>query len=200
MGKYAPGQSGNPRGRPAGLRSANSNTLLLLKAESLGKGAAPFLRGVYNCPQAPDQLRATAAIALLPYELARCTDRRLSRPVDLPRADSVEQALANIDELKRRGQQGLLGVEETTILISWEEASIRAIEGTVNERDLKLVESVALPAEGVPVRTVVSSPIPALPLGDGVPPIIMPDVSEPPKNGPWSPNPPPSPKPEDAPE
>jgi hypothetical protein len=34
-------------------------------------------------------------------------------------------------------------------------------------------------------------------LGDGVLPIIMPDVSEPPKNGPWSPDPPPSPEPKD---
>jgi hypothetical protein len=29
--------------------------------------------------------------------------------------------------------------------------------------------------------------MPSLPLGDGVPPIIMPDTSEPPSNGPWSP-------------
>jgi hypothetical protein len=195
MGKYAPGQSGNPAGRPKGARHAYDNrTLLLLKAESLGKGAAPFLRGVYNCPQAPDQLRATAAIALLPYELARCTDRRISRPVDIPKADTVEQALANIDELKRRGQQGLLGMEETTILISWEEATIRAIEGTVNERDLKLVESIM--PESVPVRTVVTSSIPALP-GTA---ITMPHTTtEPPANGPWSSNPSPPPEPEDAP-
>ena len=36
-----------------GARHAYDNrTLLLLKAESLGRGAAPFLRGVYNRPQA----------------------------------------------------------------------------------------------------------------------------------------------------
>jgi hypothetical protein len=62
MGKYPPGTSGNPKGRPKGLRGMDSRTLVLLKAESLGRGAATFLRGVYNCPQAPDQLRATAAI------------------------------------------------------------------------------------------------------------------------------------------
>ena len=93
--------SGNPSGRPAGKKTLlQSNTLLLLKAESLGKGAAPFLRGVYNCPQAPDQLRATAAIALLPYENVRCTDKRVSRPIDMPRSTTVEQCLENIAELK----------------------------------------------------------------------------------------------------
>jgi hypothetical protein len=167
----------------------------LLKAESLGKGAAPFLRGVYNCPQAPDQLRATAAIALLPYENSRCTDKRVSRPLDMPRGATVEQCLDNIAELKDRAYKGLLGLEETTLLIQMEEATIRAIEGTVNERDLKLVESTVLPLESIPVRTVVTSSIPALP-GTS---IDMPDVSEPPKNGPWSPNPPPPPEPKDAP-
>jgi hypothetical protein len=167
-----------------------------MKAEEMRDGHA-FLTSVYRRNELPITVRAGAAAAVIRYDRTPCTDRRISRPVDIPKADTVEQALANIDELKRRGQQGLLGVEETTILISWEEASIRAIEGTVNERDLKLVESVALPAEGVPVRTVVSSPVPALPLGDGVPPIIMPDVSEPPRNGPWSPDPPPSSEPKD---
>ena len=99
MGKFRPGQSGNPRGRPAGLRSITCNTLLLLKAESMVNAAA-FLRGVYRCLQAPDQLRATAAIALLPYENVRWTDRRVSRPLDLPKFDTVELALANIAELK----------------------------------------------------------------------------------------------------
>jgi hypothetical protein len=192
MGRYQPGQSGNPSGRPAGKKTLlQSNTLLLLKAESLGRGAAPFLRGVYNCPQAPDQLRATAAIALLPYENVRCTDKRVSRPLDMPRGTTVEQCLENIAELKDRAYKGALGLEETTLLIQMEEATIRAIEGTVNERDLKLVESVVVP-ESVPVRTVVTSSIPALP---GTEDTIRPDVSEPPANGPWSPNPPPSSEP-----
>jgi hypothetical protein len=124
---------------------------------------------------------------LLPYENVRATERRISRPLDIPKSDTVEQALANIAEIKARGYRGELGLEETSILISWEEATIRAIEGTVNERDLKLVESVFVP-ENIPVRTVVTSSMPSLPLGDGVPPIIMPDTSEPPSNGPWSPN------------
>ena len=56
----------------------------------------------------------------------------------------------------------------------------------MNERDLKLIESVVVP-ENIPVRTVVQSSMPALPLDEGAQPVIMPDVSEPPSNGPWSP-------------
>jgi hypothetical protein len=145
-----------------------------------------FLRGVQNCPQAGDQLRTTAAIALLPFENVRASDRRISRPLDMPRATTVEQCLENIAELRNRGYRGELGLEETSILIGWEEATIRAIEGTVNERDLKLIESVVVP-ENIPVRTVVQSSMPALPLDEGAQPVIMPDVSEPPSNGPWSP-------------
>jgi hypothetical protein len=141
-------------------------------------------------------LRATAAIALLPYENVRCTDKRVSRPLDMPRGTTVEQCLENIAELKDRAYKGALGLEETTLLIQMEEATIRAIEGTVNERDLKLIESVVVP-ESVPARTVVTSSIPALPGTEGV--TIMPDVSEPPKNGPWSPDPPKSPEPKDEP-
>jgi hypothetical protein len=138
--------------------------------------------------------RVGAAIALLPYENVRCTDRRISRPMDISKADTVEQCLENIAELKDRAYKGLLGLEEATMLVALEEATIKAIEGTVNERDLKLVESVALPAEGVPVRTVVTSALPSLP-GTA---ITMPDVSEPPRNGPWSPNSPKPPEPKDA--
>jgi hypothetical protein len=165
----------------------------LLKAESLGKGAAPFLRGVYNCPQAPDQLRATAAIALLPSENTRCTDKRVSRPIDMKRGTTVEDCLENIAELKDRAYKGLLGLEETTLLIAMEAETIKAIEGTVNERDLKLIESVVVP-EAVPVHTVVNSSLPSLP---GTESMIVPDTSEPPANGPWSPNPPPSSEPKD---
>jgi hypothetical protein len=170
--------------------------LLVMKAEEMRDGHT-FLTSVYRRNELPMTVRTGAAAAVVRYDRTPCTDRRISRPMDISKADTVEQALANIDELKRRGQQGFLGLEETSILISWEEATIRAIEGTINEHDLRLVESVALPAEGVPVRTVVTSSIPALPLGDGVPPIIMPDVSEPPNNGPWSPDPPPPPEPKD---
>jgi hypothetical protein len=111
----------------------------------------------------------------------------------MPAATTVEECLAAIAEFKRRGQQGLLGIEEVTALITWEAETIKAIEGTVNERDLKLVESTVLPAEPIPVRTVVASSVPALPGTD----ITMPDVSEPPRNGPWSSNPAPPPEPKD---
>ena len=76
--------------------------------------------------------------------------------------------------------------------------TIRAIEGTVNERDLKLIESVVVP-ENIPVRTVVQSSMPALPLDEGAQPVIMPDVSEPPSNGPWSPKNEGAPEPKDEP-
>jgi hypothetical protein len=86
-----------------------------------------------------------------------------------------------------------LGLEEGEILVRLEEATICAIEGTVNERDLKLIESVVVP-ESVPVRTVVNSSIPALPGNESM---IVPGTSDPPANGPWSSNFPPPPEPRD---
>jgi hypothetical protein len=159
---------------------------LLLKAESMVNAAA-FLRGVYRCLQAPDQLRATAAIALLPYENVRWTDRRVSRPLDLPKFDTVELALANIAELKDRVYKGLLGIEEGAALVALEDATIRAIEGTVLERDFRAVERV-IEHQAMPVHIVISGGLPVLPLGSNDSPMIMPDTSSPACDpGPWSP-------------
>jgi hypothetical protein len=187
MGKFKPGQSGNPRGRPLALRGMDSRTLVLLKAESLGRGAATFLCGVYNCEAAPDQLRATCAIALLPYENVRCSDRRVSRPLDMPKADTVELALANIAELKDRAYKGALGLEEATLLIQMEEATIRAFQDTLIERDVRVIEGV-LEHRAVTSEAVVSGGLPTMPLGENDSPIIMPNV-DPPANdpNPWTP-------------
>jgi hypothetical protein len=51
-----------------------------------------FLTSVMRSPQAPDQLRVTAALGAAPYIHTRSTDRRVSRPIDLPKAMTVEQA------------------------------------------------------------------------------------------------------------
>jgi hypothetical protein len=84
-----------------------------MKAESM-ENPVKFLRGVYRSEQAPDQLRVTAAIALLPFTATRCTDRCVSRSVDLPRATTVEQCLENIAELKDRVARAVLSVIFTT--------------------------------------------------------------------------------------
>jgi hypothetical protein len=139
-------------------------------------------------------IRSAAAQAILKYERAPCTDKRVSRPVDLPKAMTVEQAHRNHEELKQRIYRGELGLEEGETLCRLELRSVGALEATTNEKDLRFVESVIIP-ESVPVHTVVNSPVPALPGTN----IAVPDVSEPPKNGPWSPNSSKPPEPKDEP-
>jgi hypothetical protein len=173
MGKFKPGQSGNPKGRPAGVRSFQSNTLLLLKAESMANPVA-FLTGVYRSPQAPDQLRVTAALGVAPYVHVRATDRRISMPIDLPKPETAEIANANIAELIDRVNRGQLGVEEGEVLVRMQNAAIASLEGSVLSADFAVVE-----------RTIAANPVEGgLPR---LPGLILPNVDPPANPGPWEP-------------
>jgi hypothetical protein len=145
--------------------------------------AISFMRAVMRCPQAADGVRTRAGEALLRYENTPCTDRTVSRPLDLPRSDTIETALANAAEIKQRVLRGEMGIMEGEALVRMEEATARMIQDTVLERDFRVIEGTVASQSIVP-KTVVSGGMPRLP---GCETMLAPDVGTPENPGPWEP-------------
>jgi hypothetical protein len=108
---FKPGQSGNPQGRPSGRKGADAAYLLVLKANEMRK-PSEFLTSVYRSNEVPTPLRIAAATAAAPYIEPRCTDRKISNPIDLPVALDVATARGNIALIKTHIAIGRLGIEE----------------------------------------------------------------------------------------
>jgi hypothetical protein len=124
---FKPGQSGNPAGRPAGrgIGRKPGGDLLVFRAKQSGNALA-FFRDVMDSEVVPLQLRLVAAQGLAPYEHARCTDRRISCPIELPVATDIATARGNIGIIKAYMAAGRLGLEEGAALIEAEMKTIDA--------------------------------------------------------------------------
>jgi hypothetical protein len=179
------GTTNNPRGRPPGIRGVTEHTLLFIAPADM-KDSISFMRAVMRCPQASDTIRTRAGEALLRYENTPCTDRRISRPLDLPNSSTIEIALANAAEIKARVHRGEIGIIEGEALVRMEEATARMIQDTVLERDFRVIEG-TVAAQTVVSKSVVSGGLPPLPRAPDDSPLVMPDLDPPPDPGPWGP-------------
>jgi hypothetical protein len=138
---FKPGQSGNPKGRPAGraLGRKPGGDLLVFRARQSGNALA-FFRDVMDSEVVPLQLRLVAAQGLAPYEHARVTDRPISNPLRLPEASTPQQAKANIVMIKACMADGRCGLEEGERLIDAELKFIDAHVAVEMATDLATVQ------------------------------------------------------------
>jgi hypothetical protein len=159
------------------------SVLLVLKAEQMTKPSV-FLTNVYRDERVPVPLRIAAAAAAAPYVEPRCTDRRISSPIDLPIALDVATARGNIALIKTHVAIGRLGIEEGSALIELEMRTIDACMATAIEMDLKIVER-HVEEHPTPSTVHVKGGLPALPLGERDSPILVPENPPEPSN-PWN--------------
>jgi hypothetical protein len=76
------GVSGNPRGRPPGIKGVTEHTLLFVAPKDM-VDAISFARAIMRCPQASDTVRQRACESLMRYENA-APDRRAATQLNLP--------------------------------------------------------------------------------------------------------------------
>jgi hypothetical protein len=183
-GSFKPGDARiNRAGRKPGIRGVTEHTLLFIAPADI-KDSISFMRAVMRCPQASDVIRTRAGEALLKYENTPCVDRTISRPQDLPASTTIEQALANAAEIKRRVHAGELGLMEGEALVRMEEATARMIQDTILERDFRTIEC-TVASQTVTSKSIVSGGLPRLP---GAEATIMPNVDPPADDpNPWTP-------------
>jgi len=130
-GKWKPGQSGNPEGRPAGAR----NRLTLLAEQLMQDDAEAVTRAVIEAAKGGDM---TAAKLILD----RVAPVRKGRPVvlDLPTVDKAEDVLQALGVVITETAAGNVTPEEAAILAGVLDAKRKAIETADIERRLAALE------------------------------------------------------------
>jgi hypothetical protein len=175
--RWQRGESGNPAGRPVGAR--NKRTVELWdKLEALGhRDCAEFLSSIVHDEKADANLRVTAASALMPY---RYSKRGLTseppplvyvgHPVELPHphVTTIEHVIANVEHVSDLRRSGKLDQDSADRLVG-EQRVLRDA----------LVEAAKIEAEHGPREQTIriEGGLPPLPLGEGVSPIIMPELN-----------------------
>jgi hypothetical protein len=163
---YKPGQSGNPKGRPPGRRGLDAGALFVLRVER-EKCPVAFLEAVTANNAVPLQTRTQAAGLLLPYKAPRCTERFISKPIDLPVSTDAVQAKANITAIKALAAAGRLGLDEANDLIAMEVKVIEAYAVVEMQIDLQATERAFLD-NPPPLEVEVAGGLPVAPGMEGV--------------------------------
>jgi hypothetical protein len=154
--------------------------LLVIRAQDCAR-ADLFLSAVIKNEQALPQLRVQAAGLLLPFQCARVTDRKISKPIDLPVATDVAGARGNIGIIKAYVAAGQLGLEEGQALIEMELKTIDAIMATALEVDVQALERHTIENPKTVGGVHVKGGMPQLPGTD----TILPEADPEPQRGPW---------------
>ena len=89
---------------------------------------------------APLELRVQAASILAPYQHARCTSRYITHKIDLPVAETVEQATACIAQIGALAAAGKIALDEANDLVGYQKAFIEAKIGTDLEQRIAVIE------------------------------------------------------------
>ncbi len=94
---FQPGQVGNPNGRPPGSRNKRSEALWAeLDGDPNNIDPARYLNSIVSNKEKPDELRAQAATALLPYKYSKCgsvaAPQFVPEPIIVPIFQSIEEA------------------------------------------------------------------------------------------------------------
>ena len=71
-----------------------------------------LLSAIVTKADAPLELRVQAASILAPYQHARCTSRYITHKIDLPVAETVEQATACIAQIGALAAAGKIALDE----------------------------------------------------------------------------------------
>ena len=112
--RWASGQSGNPKGRPAGSRNRRTEDIFFRLENRGDTDPVDLLSEIVTNPNERKELRIQAAGLLVPYKYGKRgaipeppAPRFIGQPVRLPRATTIAQAADNIaclSELKATGQ------------------------------------------------------------------------------------------------
>ena len=167
---WKPGESGNPKGRKRGTKTARTREViekingqtdsLVLLADTCASAAAPLA------------IRVQSAIGLARYQHAPAP-RLLRKKIDLPEPRTIADATANIGRIATLVAQRKLGVDEgndlTAILGKWIEAKVSA---ELEERIIMI--EVALAKANINLGIAVEGGLPDLPLGPDDGKLIMP--------------------------
>ena len=137
---WAPGQSGNPKGRKVGWRKPKERITIKQAAARGDADALDFLSKIVADNRAGTPFRLQAAIALAPYQHARVTARFIREEIDLPVSTSVEQATETIAKIGALAAAGKIGLDEANDLVSYQGAFIESKLGTETEQRLAAIE------------------------------------------------------------
>jgi len=159
---FKPGFSGNPRGRPLGARKKITQLIPVTLDGQPAPDPLEFFASVMARPRAPLPLRLQAAGLLSPYVYARATARFVSKPVELPVTETVEQATAAIAKLSSLAAAGKIGLDEANDLVSHQKAFIEARVTSDTEARLDAIEK-ALERLVPPVEIAIEGGLPDLP-------------------------------------
>jgi hypothetical protein len=133
-----------------------------LRALNDPRDPAEFLTAVMESPAALPQLRIHAAAILMPFKYGRVTTRHISKPVEIPAPQSIEQANENIAQIGALAAAKYIGLDEANDLIGYQKAYIEARATTDIEERLVAVEN-ALKERSPIVEVKVDSDLPPLP-------------------------------------
>jgi hypothetical protein len=177
--RWQKGESGNPAGRPPGSINKRSNEELFRRLEARGDlDPADVLSGIASDLTERKELRILAANGLMQYKYSK---RGLapeppplvyvSEPIELPHslATEIEHAIANIEHISALRRAGTLDQDTADRLV----AEQRIIRDALIEQAKLLVAQCGPKDQTIQIL----GGLPPMPLGEGVSPIIMPELN-----------------------
>jgi hypothetical protein len=167
---FKPGQVANPNGRPVGSRNKRTKEIIQQIMASGDKDPLLTLSELQATAQ-DESIRATAANMLAPYLHGKVVSRQPKyiepeAPLDLPKLDSLANAVESIARIKSALLEGKLSTDDAQQLIAVDQAYISGLNlleiESLQERLLVLEQSIAAqPASSQTVAVV--GGMPALP-------------------------------------
>ena len=162
---FKPGQSGNPKGRKPGPRTAafrKTPIVLNLLRERNDVDSLDLLSAVVSHPDIELPMRVQAAAMLAPFQHAKCTSRYISKRVELPRPTTIAEATEQIGQISGLAELGYIGLDEAETIIGFRKSFIEGKATTDIEERLVAVEN-ALRERSPIVEVKVDSDLPPLP-------------------------------------
>jgi hypothetical protein len=126
-GRFKPGHSANPNGRPVGSRNKRDIELLDRLEKRGDRPAVDILSKIANDPNEPKPLRIQAAIGVAPYQTCKLglvpqpvPLVYVAQPVELPHphATGIEHTLANIEHISDLRRTGKLDQDTADRLVA----------------------------------------------------------------------------------
>ena len=130
-GQFAPGQSGNPKGKPAGSR----HRLTTLAEKLMDAEAKGIIEAVIEAAKAGDMTAARLV-------LERIAPVRKGRPVafDLPKIDTALDVLTALSAVIKAVSEGALTIDEAASVATLLETNRKALETVAIEDRLTALE------------------------------------------------------------